>query len=68
MTTTSHATSNNVYIQPGVLAAAMLGPVLIGLDADFVFMPAARGAGWPPSTPSGIYAALMLGGQLGVRL
>jgi hypothetical protein len=57
--TTSHNTSHNLYLQPGLLVAVALGPVLIGIDANVFYMPA-----WSPAA----YAAFMAGGQLGVRL
>jgi len=64
-TTTSHHTSHNVYLQPGILVAVTLGPVLVGADASFLYVPRGTPPGGSTSSP---FAALMLGVQLGARL
>jgi hypothetical protein len=63
-TTTTSSSSNTPYLQPGILLALQLGPVLVGADASVFFMPSA-----PFATPiGGPFAAFMVGAQLGVRL
>ena len=64
-TTTSHHTSHNIYLQPGILVAITLGPVLVGADASFLYVPSGAPPGGSTSSP---FAALMLGVQLGARL
>jgi hypothetical protein len=64
LTTTSHTSRGDLYLAPAVFVGVMLGPVLVGADATLVYMPTA-GA---PDSFSATFAALSLGGQLGVRL
>lgn len=62
--TTFHDSSQNLYLRPGMLVAAMLGPVLIGADVSYLYMPAATR---PGSMASSSFGELVLGGQLGAR-
>jgi hypothetical protein len=63
-TTSFHRASHNLYFQPGVLVGAMMGPILVAGDASWLYMPIATR---PGATASSSFAALYLGGQLGVR-
>jgi hypothetical protein len=63
--TTSHPSSHNLYLEPGVLFAITLGPVLIGADSGILYLPSSTR---PGSTASSAFAALMFGLQLGMRL
>jgi hypothetical protein len=51
-------------VVPSVLVEAALGPVLVGLDANYFHLPS-DGA---PSPIRSTFAAFMAGAQLGVRL
>jgi hypothetical protein len=62
---TSHPSSHNLYLEPGVLLAITLGPVLIGADSGVLYLPSYTRSG---STASSSFAALMFGLQLGMRL
>jgi hypothetical protein len=62
---TSHPSSHNLYLEPGVLFAITLGPVLIGADSGVLYLPSYTR---PGSTASSTFAALMFGFQLGMRL
>jgi hypothetical protein len=64
-TSTSHRSSHNLYLEPGVLLGASLGPLLVGVDASWLYVPIATR---PGASVSGAFSALMLGSQLGVRL
>jgi hypothetical protein len=61
--TTTHSSSNALYLQPGALLEAALGPVLVGADASLLYMPRP-----PLSYDGGAFAAFIFGVQLGVRL
>jgi hypothetical protein len=61
-TTSFHNASHNLYLQPALLIAAKLGPVLVGTDASWLWMPVATR---PGASASSSFAALYLGGQLG---
>jgi hypothetical protein len=64
-TTDWHHVSHNMYLQPAILVEVTLGPVLVGADTSFLYMPRGTVPGTSISSP---FAALMLGVQLGARL
>jgi hypothetical protein len=64
MTVSSQSSTNSIYLQPEILLALTLGPVLLGPDASLFYMP--NPAIWDGTGRS--FAAFMLGLQLGIRL
>lgn len=62
-----HASRDNVYLAPGVLLEVALGPAIVGLDANFLYMPSAEAAYAGPGHPV-TFASFMGGAQLGVGL
>lgn len=66
VTTKSHATSNDFYLDPGFLLQASLGPILLGFDVNLYIMPSASTPG--TNLPSAAFAALMGGAQAGITM
>jgi hypothetical protein len=65
-TTYWHASRDNFYLAPGALLEVALGPVLIGVDANLIYIPSAEGAYAGSRTVT--FASFMGGAQLGARL
>ncbi|HXX66111.1 MAG TPA: hypothetical protein VEK07_02960 [Polyangiaceae bacterium] len=61
---TAHSSNSALYFQPGALVQVALGPVLIGADASWFFLPEPP----PGSTGGRSYGAFLVGAQLGIRL
>ena len=59
MTTSSNSAKHSFYVQPEGLVEVSLGPVILGVDASVFAM---------PGSPTGPFAAFMMGIQAGARL
>ena len=64
LTMSSQSSTNSIYLQPEILLALTLGPVLVGPDASLFYMPTP--AVWDGTGRS--FAAFMMGLQLGIRV
>jgi hypothetical protein len=68
-TTYWHASRDNFYLAPGALLEVALGPVLIGVDANLIYIPSAEGAYAGAANVHPVtFASITGGAQLGVRL
>jgi hypothetical protein len=59
-------TVGNVYVEPGALGMVAIGPVLLGIDANALILPAFTLAALPPATSSAkTYASFTAHAQVG---
>jgi hypothetical protein len=63
-TTTSHSSTHFLYLEPALLIALSLGPLLVGIDGSVFFMPKVD----DPAIGSTTFTQFRVGAQLGVRL
>lgn len=64
--TSWHAAHDNLYLAPGVLLEVALGPVIVGVDANLIYLPSAEGA--YAGSSAATFASFMGGAQLGATL
>jgi hypothetical protein len=63
-TFTSHSSTHFLYLEPALMVALSVGPVLAGIDASVFFMPQVD----DPTIGSTTFTQFRVGAQLGVRL